>query len=454
MTMRAPINLAPLALATVTLGVALQVRDGLYSPLAVALLAISTGVVVLAFIPKSALNQDWTDSILAIGLLFQLGLLYTDFPGSHHHVHARREYWPFLAIVSTAVVATIVLIANRRAARVGLMLFIAIYLSAGVWLLRFTREPLMDVFAFQRDSCEAIVRGINPYALTFPNLYGPAGEWVYGPGLVKDGRLLFGFPYMPVTLGMELVGHLIFRDYRYALLLAVAGAALLIGWKDASRRGALCAAVLLFTPRGFYVVEQGWCEPLVVLLLCATVVAAERWPRVAAILFGLLVAAKQYDLFMVPLGLMLVPAQTPWPRIVRFFLVGLCAAVVATIPVMLWDVHAFWESAVMLQFRQPFRADSLSFAALIANVGGPRIGVWPSILAVIIAIAFCLRRIMWHPAGFAIAVAVSYLAFFAFSKQAFANYYFLVIAAPCCGIARAEAEARANRFTSPPPNVR
>jgi hypothetical protein len=40
----------------------------------------------------------------------------------------------------------------------------------------------------------------------------------------------------------------------------------------------------------------------------------------------------------------------------------------------------------------------------------------------------------WRKPGFAAAFALSFLCFFAFNKQAFANYYFLIIAALACAI--------------------
>jgi hypothetical protein len=40
-----------------------------------------------------------------------------------------------------------------------------------------------------------------------------------------------------------------------------------------------------------------------------------------------------------------------------------------------------------------------------------------------------------RPAGFAIATALCLGLFFAFSKQAFCNYYFLVVGIICCALA-------------------
>ena len=52
---------------------------------------------------------------------------------------------------------------------------------------------------------------------------------------------------------------------------------------------------------------------------------------------------------------------------------------------------------------------------------------------------------MWllpkNAGGFAGAVAVVYFTFFALNRQAFCNYYFLVIAAMCCAIATLDCSA-------------
>jgi hypothetical protein len=46
----------------------------------------------------------------------------------------------------------------------------------------------------------------------------------------------------------------------------------------------------------------------------------------------------------------------------------------------------------------------------------------------------CLWRAERTPAGFAGAIALCFFVFFAFSKQAFANYYYMVIAAMCVSV--------------------
>jgi hypothetical protein len=54
-----------------------------------------------------------------------------------------------------------------------------------------------------------------------------------------------------------------------------------------------------------------------------------------------------------------------------------------------------------------------------------------------VAIATVLSLWLWpkNAGGFAGALAMIYFSFFALNRQAFCNYYFLIIAAMCCAIA-------------------
>jgi hypothetical protein len=55
------------------------------------------------------------------------------------------------------------------------------------------------------------------------------------------------------------------------------------------------------------------------------------------------------------------------------------------------------------------------------------------------AIVLCLWKCPRTPSGFAAGFALTFLVFFAFNKQAFCNYYHLVIAALCIALASAPA---------------
>ena len=76
------------------------------------------------------------------------------------------------------------------------------------------------------------------------------------------------------------------------------------------RVGFAAAALFLLSPRGFYVLEHGWTEPFVVMLLAATVFCACRRPRWTPLMLGLLLFSKQYIFIALPAMLLLAPR--PW----------------------------------------------------------------------------------------------------------------------------------------------
>jgi hypothetical protein len=59
------------------------------------------------------------------------------------------------------------------------------------------------------------------------------------------------------------------------------------------------------------------------------------------------------------------------------------------------------------------------------------------------ATALVLWRCRRTAAGFAAGTALLFFGFFAFNKQAFANYYYFVIGAMCCALASAAPDPRA-----------
>ena len=132
----------------------------------------------------------------------------------------------------------------------------------------------------------------------------------------------------------------------------------------------------------------------------------------------------------------------------RFHLKAIVTIAIVTLPLVVWDVRAFWDNAVLLQFRQPFRNDALSFAALLARVGSPKLPTLAPVLAAIAVALICVKRLERSTHAFALAFALTFLTFFAFNKQAFANYYFLVIAALCCSIATAALSGTPRRAAS------
>jgi len=434
-----------LTLAAVVLSHALQISDGHFQVAALRWLTLTLLACVAAF----ALPRRWGRRLppqalpvaLGLGLAAQFVQLARQPPGIYPDIVWPDAYAPYVVGLGIAAALVVAGLADaRRLRRVWFPALLLVQLALGAWVIRHAPAPPIDVFVFQQEGSAALLRGENPYTLTFPNIYGDGAY--YGPGLDHDGRLAFGFPYPPLSLFLALPSYLLAGDHRYAQLLALALAGALLALARPGRVGALAAALLLFSPRVFFVLEQGWTEPFLILLLALVVACACRWPRALPVAFGLLLAVKQ-TLVFAPLTAFLLVGEVvggvvgsrgrwrDWWRLV-WRAGGVALAI--SLPLALWNVRGFVVSVVTLQLYQPLRPDALSYVAWLARANLPAPG-WLAFAAIVPACALALWRGARTPAGFAAAMALIYLTFFAFNKQAFCNYYFFALGALCAAIA-------------------
>jgi len=427
-----------LALLALALGYAIDIKLGNYTPWALFWLTVSIvlclAAVVLPSFPKiEPTCRGLLPLTLAISIFIQTVLLLRETAGDSR---------------VTLALATIALLGFAqffplRGLRLPLTLIMAgAFFFAGEIAFNYhAKFPGIDVFNFQTTGSWALWHGLNPYTFRYPNIYEP-GTPFYGPGVVDaQGMLTVGFPYPPLSLLMVMPAQLIGGDVRYALVIAMGLSAILMAGARPGRIGALAAAVFLLTPRAIYVLDLAWTEPLLVLTFSLTMFCACRWPKALPWCFGLYLSTKQYAVLAIPL----LPLLMDGPYLGKAFretLVKAFLVVAAThLPFFIWNAHAFFRSLVEFQLMQPFRLDALSYLVFVYNnMGGLKLPIWTSLPPLAIAIAIGLRRGVRSPAGFAAAVTLVHLAFFAFNKQAFCNYYYFVIATACWSIAAARIE--------------
>jgi hypothetical protein len=277
----------------------------------------------------------------------------------------------------------------------------------------------MDCYTFQRDAAHSLVHGVDPYGGTQANVYSEAESKIYyGPGMVVDGRVLVGFQYPPLTLLWVLPGYLL-GDVRYSYMLAVMLAALFSFAMAPNARSLWLAVFLLLNPLTFYVENRSFTEPLVLMMLCATLYAAvkRRWWLPVAL--GLFLATKQYNFLAVPfLGYLALPFQ--WKSWLKLTAQSLAVAAATVLPFACWNARGLWHDLVLFHLAQPFRADAMSFAVAVPWM--MKIGP----LLLLGFIVWSLRAAARSTAMFAAGYGVAILLFFSTSKQAFCNYYFLI----------------------------
>jgi hypothetical protein len=416
------------AAAAVCIGKAIQINHGFYDPKAVGWLGAGIIAAWLALF-RAPLGRT------AAWIICVLGLLWL-----HQKTGSRGPDW-LLAITATAAV-----VIRWRSRTIFIPLFLVTYFAIGVWLLERNPSPQIDVYVVCRDACQALAEGRNPYAIDFPDLYANKPEWekaFYPPGLVVNGRVRFGYPYMPIDLLLEFGGQEIAGDYRFANLLAITATGAMIAYMDASALSVAAAVLFLLGSLCFYVLDKGWVDPFVVCAIAGVVFLGVRRSKLLPWVVGLLLVSKQ-DLFLAaPAVLLLLDRPLRWRATMQFVLIAVFAGSVVTLPLALWNLGAFWHSAAAVQMICPFRYDSLSFSAAWARSGhlppADFVGFVVGVAAAAISlVALGARR---SPAGFALVIAITYLCFFSTAKQAFCNYYFMCIGALCCAVAAATREA-------------
>ena len=422
------------ALAALMLAVALQLSSGMYDARALALATLAAAAAVAAALwrrrgakPEPALPAQ---IVLAAGSLYGLACHLLGNPTFYGDPRLLAGGFRWLALTALVLFSAYLCIHLRASLiKARFLLLLACFLLMGVAVLKASPRPWVDVWVIQQGGAEALRHGVNPYAASYPNIYGAQTAKMLAPELLVRGRIA-AYPYPPLTVLLNLLALVLFGDIRYALLFLMAFAAFFLARAAKSATGELAALFILFQPRTFFVLEQAWTEPLVLACFAgaALAVASRKSPLVTGAALGLLAASKQTSLFLLlPLAFVLPPPGRRKP-----LLVAALVAALLLLPFALWDPPGFFRGLVRMQLWQPFRDDSLSLSALAAHL---RPGDYSALSAVGLTLAaalfaFCLRGGIDLPLATS-AAAAAWLLTLLLNKQAFCNYYWLAAGLLC-----------------------
>jgi hypothetical protein len=350
--------------------------------------------------------------------------------------------WLGAFALAAPIVGLGTLIGAGRGGRVAWYGLFAWYVVVVGWLLASTTNgPVIDVHIFQVDSVAALARGSNPFSITFSDPYAQAlSDRFYGEGVSVGGVLQFGYPYFPLSLLAIAPFEWFLGDFRIAHAIAMLVAAFAISRLSMGAHAYRAATVFLLAAPVPFILRFGWIDSLVVLVSVA-VVSSARTGRGASYFSGLLFAVKQTSALFVISSVLTIPR--PWGRraLVTHFVKAAVVFGVLTIPLAVWDPSGFMRSVLLLQAKQPFRPDSIAIPALFPSSFASLpwvVAVALPVVAVLALSVFVVRRSEVGAQGFALASAFILIVAFAVSKQAFANYYVVVLALFCAAAAVSE----------------
>jgi hypothetical protein len=290
--------------------------------------------------------------------------------------------------------------------------------AVGAWLLRASPNPEIDLFPLHQQAAEVLLAGKSIYARDSLHVI----ESFRHTGTIDQ------YTYLPLGACLATLAYAATHDHRWAYFLAqLVGVVLL--WRVArksslhSPRGAawsdLLAALLLFHPRGPFVLEQAWTEPIALPFLGGVVLAiASGRPILASVLLGLLCATKQHLALYV-----LFLAFVPGIGLRGVVLAGL-TALGTILPFVLRDPRDFYWAVLGRHSAGWFREDSLSVPAVLYHLG-IKIPAWVGFLAAMAPVPM-IGRYPRNVTSLLLASCVAFGLFYLFGRQAFCNYYYLL----------------------------
>lgn len=302
------------------------------------------------------------------------------------------------------------------------VLFLAVHLFLLAILVH--EVPIYsDVRALVDGAADALLHGADPYDITVPAVYSSELDWIYGPGVLVDGRITFGYPYLPVPL-LVLLPAFVLGDLRLALVLATVLTSWLLRRMATDWVGRLCAVLVLVMPVSWWGQLNFWIEPILVLWVALMASSLTRNTRQAPMWFGLLLASKQFAVVLLPL---LWSFSRLGGRKALVVALGIPAVLCSAF--FVWDPGAFYHSAVEFHLTQPYRPDTVTLTPAFERLLGRR----PSWLegpygfalgaGVSLLVSWrCRPSASTMAAGVALSLAVSVL----FSKQGHVNYWALI----------------------------
>jgi hypothetical protein len=448
-----PRLLRAFALLLMTIAMAImRHRIEQFSPSALGIVIAAAVVMGVSLLGPRKIRADRADRPLPILLLLAAALAICFW-------EAPPMAMPFSLVVFVSV-AIVIAIALDRRARFAPAIFAALLAINGIlnlYFLAHSDSPNIDVYVIQKLGAEKLLYGENPFAMTFPDIYGPKAPY-YPPGIVVERtvqtplgpasvrEVQCGYFYWPMSLLLALPGYL-FGDVRYSNLAALVLAAAFIGYAKRNRISLLAGAVVLLCPGIFLMLVNAWLEPQLLMLMALTVFLMTRKDRrahiAAMVCFGLLVAEKQYMILTLPLIRLMVPEPGLRP-LIRAGVIAAASAAVVVLPFLLWDPRAFIHSSHAL-YVNLIRTDSVSILAWLKLHFGVQLPMLVTACAGGAAAIVTALRARRDPATFAAAMAFVLTVSFLFSTQAFLNYYFFATGCVAISVATADHVAfRAN----------
>lgn len=403
--------------AFVAMAMGIAVDHGHFSMRALILIGMSAAALVFAAWRHRQPAERGTVSLEAVlggALVFLLVVGVFDAPGYHLESEGFRWFYVVAQLAIAVAVAVTLVWPRGRWAVVLSGVVLAVTLRIGMVIG--SPAPVIDVFTQFQESAAHLLEGLNPYATPVSDPSNAEARFGYA---------VSAYAYPPANLYVQTLFYALSGDVRITnIVFEVLAAGCLWLIVPLARRGAagLLVLLFLFQPRGLFVIEQAWNEPLLVgaagfFLWLAATRPQSRWVVAS---FGIFLSLKQYLVFF---ALAFFARRRGWR-----WVVPAAAVIFATwLPFLIWDAESAVRNGLLFQFGTPFRTDGLTLAAAVHRWLGWESTKWVAIgaglaVSVVCRLKFSDERV----SGPLYSSVLTTLAGFLCGSQAFANYYYFL----------------------------
>jgi hypothetical protein len=387
---------AVVLIAWSALGLGGAATEGRYSIPAIWLMVIGTVLLLLVTLGGKTSIPRWTREATTVALASAVAAA-TVLPAGIYGTGAPLFLSRALTLTATMLVFASWWLLPRFLTPV-VYVSILLMAGAGVAMIVSSPKPPIDVWYMLQAASHGLSHGQNIYTVRYTS--GVPGEFTNA------------FAYLPGSALLLWPFHVIFGDVRYGLLAAVVATALLMVRFGRPGLGRVAGCLILVYPRGMFGIEQSWVDPLLLLTICAMVVAVVRGRRGwAVIAFVLCLFCKQQAWILVPLAALW--KEFGWRRT----LASAGGALALMVPWAVAAPHAFF-GPTLFQAREPAQATSNSLSLYVTLLHhGINPGLGFTTLATLGAIALCGWRLPKSAFGFCLSAAIAEAVFNLTSKQ-------------------------------------
>jgi len=284
---------------------------------------------------------------------------------------------------------------------------------------------VIDVLDLHIAAADALLEGQNPYTELAVVDTSPTAE---------EGDFWVGYPYPPLTLIAYSGSEILFGDPRWASVIALVFAVILIAhpWRAMTRAqaGALVALALALVTQPVlgHVVRSAWTDPIALPFLVGVGLLWRRNPALSAVLLGLAFGTKQY--FILALPLLLV-----WGDDYRWKRTAIAAGVAAlsVLPAFVAHPQGAWDALVAAHLETPLRLDSIGLAGI-----GFAAPFWLMLVASV-GVAIWMGWRGGPPPRFMLGLSATLATAFLLGSQSFLNYWFFIGAVVIVAVASDDA---------------